>query len=362
MRPYHLLFCVLLCSVLILPAQKKSLVPPNSPEEAALLEALREGDPAKRVALLDACVRKFPTLSAATQAHYFSAYLETKEWDKALESGRKAFEADPEDYAIAANMMKAAQGKGDNAAAVQWGSTAGGLLRKALAAKPEEEPLRSEFDQLAYSTYSAALKEPAGTRRVKALEEFINAFGGGRYVQEAAAALAVAHQQAGSTGKALAGAERAVKLNPNDESMHLLLGEAYLEQKRLDLALAHARSVQRILTTHPQPANMSKAEWAKHVKNHRGAAASIVGRVLMQQEKTEAAIPELNTASELLADNPQALAPVLYNLAYGYAKMRYFLLAKNTVARAVQIPGPYQALARQLEYRINKAMASAPRQ
>ena len=75
----------------------------------------------------------------------------------------------------------------------------------------------------------------------------------------------------------------------------------------------------------------------------------------MQQEKTDAAIPELVSASQALEDNPQALAPVVYNLAYAYAKKGQWAFAKVMVDRAVQIPGPYQKLSQDLRDRIQRA-------
>lgn len=374
MRPRFLFLSFLLAFVLILSAQtqKGTQVPPNSPEEAALLDALGQSDLSRRLALLDAWVQKFPAVAAAAYPHYLSLYVEARDWDKALEFGRKAFEADPEDYEVAANLMKAAQGKGDNAAVVQWGSAFGKAVGKFLAARPEgvdaeewkrrQEPRRLEWEQAEYSTYAAAQQEPAGARRIKALEQYSAGFTGGKYAKDAMTALALAYQQAGNTARMLASAQKAVELDPENEAMNLLLGETYLQQNRFELALRHARTVQKILTSHPQPENMSKAEWAGYLRKLRGATHSVAGRALMQQEKTGAAIPELNSASELLADNPQALAPVLYNLAFGYAKMGYFKVAKTTVARALQIPGPFQGLARELDVKIDRALAQqAPR-
>lgn len=163
-------------------------------------------------------------------------------------------------------------------------------------------------------------------------------------------------EQAEKTAKSPTNPQEILKLDPNNETAHLQLADAYFRQKRLEPALEHARSVIRIVTNKPQPENMSKAVWAKHVKDYRGAAYSIAGQVLMQQDKAQLAISDLKIASELLADNQQALAPVLYNLAFAYAKMRYFTVARTTVIRAEKIPGPYQELSRRLEYQINQAL------
>lgn len=361
------LFFVLSAVTLDLLAGKKQLVAPNSAEEIALLEAVRSGEPAERIARLDAFVQKFPQSAAAAEAHYLRIYMEMKQWDQALAHGKKALEADEGDAEVAADLMKVALGKGDLAAAVQWGSTAGTLLSKDMALKPEgmtdetwktrHDALREERERLEYDTYTTALKETNTARRIKALEQVIDGFGAGKYSKEAPTVLAAAYQLSGNSAKATALAQKAVQADPQSEAMHLLLAESLFAQGRLDPALQHARSVVRILASHAKPESMSAGEWAAYSRKVRGGAHSVAGRVLMQQEKTDAAIPELVAASQALEDNPQALGPVVYNLAYAYAKKGQWAFAKVMVDRAVQIPGPYQRLSQDLRDRIQRVSA-----
>lgn len=357
-----ILLSFLLCvAVLDLLGGKKQFVQPNSAEEVALLEAVRSSDPAQRVAQLDAFVQKFPQSAIAAEAHYLRNYVEMKQWDQALAHGRRAFDADKEDADVAADLMRANQGKGDLAAAVDWGCTAGTLLAQELASGGEsrrEEALRAERERMEYETYTTALKEASAARRTHALEQVMSTFGGGRYARTIPGALAAAYQQSGNSAKAIALAQKAVEVEPDNEAMHLLLAETFFAQNRLDTALAHARSVVRIMASHPRPETMSEGAWATYARKARGGAHSIAGRVLMQQEKTDAAIPELVAAGQALEGMPEALAPVLYNLAYAYAKKGQWAYAQVTVDRVVQIPGPYQRLSQDLRDRIRRAMAT----
>ena len=347
--------CVLCAFVVSLSAaDKKPLVKPDSAEEKALFQARTESDPARRLAMLDAFVQKFPESAPAAHSGYLGHYLETKEWEKALEYGRKAYEADNEDEEVPINLMKAALGKGDLAVAVEWGSVAGALMGKVLA-KPEnadDASLKTQRAQMEYTTFDAALRVKDPAQRAKSLEQLIAGFAGGNYAKLANAALAVAYQQAGDAAKMTASAEKALEVDPQNETMHLLLGETSLGQKRLDQATQHAQSVLKIFETKTRLESMAEADWVNYQKNYRGAAQSIIGRALMQQEKTEAAIPELKSAADLLAGNQEALAPVLYNLAFGYAKLKRLAEARAVLTRAVQIPGPFQKLSRDLAAKI----------
>ncbi len=361
----RLLFLIFVLSAVTLDllAGKKQLVAPNSAEELALLEAVRSGEPAERVARLDAFVRQFPQSAAAAEAHYLKNYIELKQWDQALAHGQRAFAADDGDADVAADMMQAFQAKDDFGGAVQWGCTAGTLLGQEIAAAGEtsrQEVLRAQRDRIEYETYTTALKETNAARRTRALEQVMTAFPGGRYARAIPGALATAYLQSGNPARAVSLAQKAVDVEPDNEAMHLLLAETFFSQNRLDAALTHARSAVRILAFHPRPESMSEGAWAAYVRKARGGAYSIAGRVLMQQEKTDAAIPELVSASQALEDNPQALAPVVYNLAYAYAKKGQWAFAKVMVDRAVQIPGPYQRLSQDLRDRIQRASA-APR-
>lgn len=354
---YRAFLCVLCAFVVLLPAAKKQLVVPNSPEDIALGDAAREADPATRITNLEAFVQKFPAAAAAAQVHYLKTYVELKSWDKALEAGQKAYQADNEDPEVCSNLMTAALGKGDASAAAEWGAKAGEQYGKDLAAKPagmdEEEWKRQQAklttvrEYIEYQAFTAAQSEKDVARRAAAFERVGGAFTG-PYAKAALAQAAAAYQQAGNVAKMNAVAEAALRADPQSEAMHLLLGDADLEQKRLDSAIGHARSVLKIFEGKAKPQNVADADWTTYQNNCRGMAQSIIGRALMQQEKTEAAIPELKAASESLAANPQAAAPVLYNLAYGHAKLKRTADAQATLQKCLAIAGPYRKLCQDL--------------
>src|SRR5258706_14236934 len=131
---FRAFLCVLCVFVVLRSEAKKQLLTPNSPEEIARGDAAREAVPATRVANLDAFVQKYPAAAAASHIHYLKAYVELKSWDKALEAGQKAYQADGEDPEVCSSMMAATLGKGDAAAAAEWGAKTGEQRGKDVAA------------------------------------------------------------------------------------------------------------------------------------------------------------------------------------------------------------------------------------
>jgi tetratricopeptide (TPR) repeat protein len=259
----------------------------------------------------------------------------------------------------AQKQIKAAQEKSDWAGVVQAATSAGSLLAKAIAApKPEsmsdeawkntQERLRAERVQAEYACLDASNKETDPAKRVKLLEQFTTAFEGGDYAKRSLPTLAGLYQQTGNTPKALAMAKAALEVDPNNEGLHLMLADSDLARKQLPSALEHARAAVKILETKKMPEGYTDDSLAKYTKIIGGSAHSIAGQALMQQEKSEAAIPELKSASELLAGNQQALGAVLYNLAFAYAKLRRAPEARAVLAKAVLIPGPFQQLSKDL--------------
>lgn len=362
----HRLLCIVCVCALALPAAKKQLLTPNSAEDVALGDASREADAAQRVSKLDAFVQQYPAAAAAAQAHYLKAYVEMKSWDKALEAGQKAYQADSGDPDVCAGLMQAATGKGDSATAAEWGAKAGEQLGKDMSARPAsmddsdwqkmQANLKAQREYIEYYAFNAAQGVKDAAARATAYERVGNAFAG-PYSKLALAQAAVSYQQAGNGAKMASAAEAALKADPENETMHLLLGEVQLDGKQLAPALEHARAVIKIFESKAKPQNMADADWAAYQKNYRGAAQSIIGRALMQQDNTEGAIPELKLAADNLTANPQALAPVLYNLAFGYAKVKKAAEARATITKCLAIAGPFQKLCQDLQA---KMRAPAP--
>jgi len=89
-----------------------------------------------------------------------------------------------------------------------------------------------------------------------------------------------------------------------------------------------------------------------------GVAHSTLGYAYMKQDKTQAAIPELKTATaQLKGGDDQSYAVALYRLGFAYAKLNKVSESRAALTEAVKIPGPVQQPAQDLLSKVNAARA-----
>jgi tetratricopeptide (TPR) repeat protein len=263
----------------------------------------------------------------------------------------------------AQKQMTAAQEKKNWAGVVQNGVAAAGLIVKALALpKPEsataefwtntQDRWRAQKVQAEYACFNATSQESDPAKKVKLLEQFLAAFEGGDYAKRSLAPLALAYQQAGDKPKALTTAKKVLETEPDNETMHLMLADSDFGSKQLPSAIEHARATVKAIDGKKKPEGYSDDAWSAYTKTVSGTAHSIAGQALMLQDKPEAAIVELKPAVEMLAGNNQLVAPAMYNLAFAYGKLKRMVEARAVLAKLLPIPGPYQALAKDLAAKV----------
>jgi tetratricopeptide (TPR) repeat protein len=141
----------------------------SSPEGMALGAITRETDAAKKQALLEEFVNKFPSSSQSAWAweQLQDGYLQAKDYAKALEAGEKALATDSDNPIPAYENLKAAEGLNDEDAILKWAAETSRLARKAIAAtKPNDADAKARADydlQLDtysdYAVFAVALKE-----------------------------------------------------------------------------------------------------------------------------------------------------------------------------------------------------------
>jgi Flp pilus assembly protein TadD len=84
-------------------------------------------------------------------------------------------------------------------------------------------------------------------------------------------------------------------------------------------------------------------------------AHTTLGKALLNQGNSRAAIAELQQASGALKNEPGALAECLYYLGFAYAKLNRLTEARQVLMQAVEINSPYRQLARDLLAKVNAA-------
>ena len=364
MKKWSLVFVLLLA----IPAfgEKKYKIVPNSPEDKRIMEIQGEPDANKRLAMLDEFAQEFASSEALpyTYQMYSAAYLDLEQYDKAIELGEKAADADDEDLGVRINLVRASLEKQDFARVHKWAVAAMPLYKKAKA-DPMDDLDDDEFDAehtklksylvfLEYSLFQAASR---GTtpERLKYLESFAQTFPESEQIKKLPALYAVAHQQLNDVPKMLEYAEKAIEAEPDNETMLLLLAESRTQQLMAQTKGREPEKVEEVqqlgqrllqaLDAKATPEGVDEAAWEQHLNTFRGAAHSILGRTLMLQEKTEDALKELEAAVPLLEGRSQSLSPVLYFQGFGYAKLRRYEEARPVLERCVEIGGGYAPLA-----------------
>jgi len=365
---------VLMLVLLAIPAfaEKKWKITPDSAEEKALLEIQAESDAAKRLPLLDAFTAKFASSEAlpATYRLYLNAYVETQQYDKALEVADKAFEADNEDFDAAISALRAAQAKSDFPRILRWTSASMPLYAKSLATdtkdldeddlKKRNDALKTTVDFLEYSLWDACTRD-VSPNKTKALEAFTQYFPKSGKIKKVPAQYALFYAQQNDAANLLEWGQKAVAADPEDESALLLLAETYVAQRvKLPEALDLSNQLTKVMAAKQKPENTADDAWNRYISAYAGGAQSVRGRVLMLQEKTAAAIPELQVARKAMAGNPASLSPVLYFLGFAYAKEKRYDEARPVLQEAVKLGGPYATPSQDILNKISPAALKRP--
>ena len=342
--------------------EKKYKIVTDSPEDKRLMEIEGEPDTKKRLAMLEEFAQKFAGSEALpyTYQMYSAAYLELKQYDKAVEYGEMAADADDEDLDALITLVRAALETKDYARVHKWSVAAVPLHTKAKADPMEDlddedfdaehAKLKSYLEFLEYSLFQAAAQDTT-PERVKYLDSFAQSFPESEQIKQLPALYAVTYQRLGDVPKMLESAEKAIETEPENESMLLLLAETRTHQLMAQTEGRKPEEVEEVqqlgerllevVQTKSAPEGVAEADWEHHLNNFRGAGHSIMGRVLMMQEKIEDALKELEAAAPLLEGNVQALSPVLFFQGWGYAKLIRNEEARTVLERCVEMGGAY---------------------
>src|SRR5579859_4746190 len=139
-------------------------IPAGSDADHALTEINATADPAQKLALIDKFSSSLGQGDMAIVADdlYVNYSITQKNYDKAFEYGDKICARDPDNFAKAVNMVRAANEKGDYDKLMGYGEKASGILQRFKAAPPpagteadtwqrqKEATLESNKDNIAY--------------------------------------------------------------------------------------------------------------------------------------------------------------------------------------------------------------------
>jgi tetratricopeptide (TPR) repeat protein len=360
--------CTMLFAAMPAAAQigKSVPVPAGSDADHALTEINATTDPAQKLALID----KFAASAQGDMAivvddTYVNYYLTAKNYDKAFEYGDKLFALDPDNFANAVNMVRAAQEKGDSDKLFSYGAKAADILKRYTASSaPDDEKTRNlenAHDNVVYVQqliFNGAYQTQDPTKRAAELVQFAQMFPDSPYADQAMGVAAASYRQTQNTAKMLEVANGLLAKDPNNVGMLLLLADYYSEKgEQLDKAEADAKKVTAVLADAKKPEGVTDEQWRQQVSLQKGLALSALGQTNIQKKNNAAAVDNLKQASPLLKSDANSYARNQYRLGYALLNLKKVADAKQAFTEAASVESPYK----QPSLDKLKAMAGATR-
>jgi tetratricopeptide (TPR) repeat protein len=326
-------------------------VPAGSDADHALSEINATTDPAQKLALID----KFAASAQGDMVivvddTYVNYYLAAKNYDKAFEYGDKLFAIDPDNFANAVNMVRAASEKGDSDKLFSYGAKAADILKRYKASSvPDEEKkrnLENAHDNVVYVqqlVFNGAYQTQDPTKRAALLVQFAQMFPDSQYADQAMGVAAASYQQTQNTAKMLEVADGLLAKDPNNVGMLLLLADYYSEKgEHLDKAEADAKKVPTALADAKKPDGVTDEQWQQQVSLQKGLALSALGQVNIQKKNNAAAVGNLKEASPLLKSDANSYARNQYRLGYALLNLKKIPEAKQAFTEAASVNSPYK--------------------
>jgi tetratricopeptide (TPR) repeat protein len=316
--------CFLALVLFLLPAlaqdQKQRFVINVGTPEGQMLQAIgQETDDAKKLALMQDFLAKYPKHEGASwvSGQMQSVYLAQKppDYDKVLDAGEKGLASDPTDLDLAYNNLKAAEGKGDPDLVKTWASRTSENARKITTKAPadDDEKQRAEYaKQLdGYCEYalSAVVAKAGDPKKVVELVEALEQINPkSKYLEHVSGVYLVDLGKTGQAAKQCGAAERLGAANSKDVDALIYAADCNLRGNRADRAIAESTRVLEAL------GSKTDAE----VSNRKGALAGranwIAGLAYGSQQKWGLSNKSLRAALPAVKGDPQLAAAAYFSL------------------------------------------------
>ena len=369
------LLLTFLSSTVLLIAQASAqidriVIAAGTDEDRALQAITSEQDAQKRVPMYEEFVQKYssnPQAVAYGNWQLEQAYQST-DTAKALEYGDKALVALPRNLDILVSQVSTAQQAKNNLKLMDYAAK-GGEICNSVAKQPKPEGMsdddfnrkiaddkasaQSNCDFLENSGFNAITAETDPKSRMTEIEKFTAAYPDSKFGEQVSnyAMYTLGPGQLNDQARLVSFGEKALAANPNSLPALLLMANYYAESNSSAKAITYAQKAIEVSKADAPDADKSR-------KLSAGAAHNTIGWAYLKQDKSTSAIPELKTASALLkGQDEQQYARALYGLGFAYGKLNKLTEAREVLTEAANIPGPLQAMSKDLLLKVNSARA-----
>jgi len=338
-------------------------IPAGSDADHAITEINGTADPAQKLALID----KFSStlgqddMAIVADDLYVNYYIAQKNYEKAFEYGDKLFALDPDNFANAVNMVRAASEKGDVDKLMAYGEKVPGILQRFKAAPPptgmeadnwdrqKAATLESNKDNIMYieqAIFLGVYRSTNAAKRAGLLTQFAQLFPDSPFANQALGVAATSYQQAQNVPKMLEVANGLLAKDPNNIGMLLLLSDYYSEKgEQLDKAEASAKKAVALMGTAPKPEGVTDEQWQQQVSLEKGLALSALGQVSIQKKDNAQAVENFKAAAPLLKADEGSYGRNQYRLGFALLNLKRNAEAKDAFTQSASVNSAYKSLA-----------------
>jgi tetratricopeptide (TPR) repeat protein len=341
-------------------------IPAGSDVDKALAE-INAADGAQKLALLEKYSAQLGQGDYAIifDELYVNFYLAQKNYDKTFEYGDKLFAVDPDNFANAGSMIRAAGEKGDVDKLAAYGDKAGAILKRYKESSAPEgtsaeawqstkvQTLAANKDTITYAEqilYTGFYQSPVLAKdpgkRAAMLVRFAQAFPESPYANPALGVAATSYQQAQNPLKMLEVANGLLAKDPDNLGMLLLLSDYYGEKgEQLDKAETYAKKAIALLGGAQKPEGVADDQWKRQTSLQKGLALSALGQVNMEKKDNASAVQNLRAAAPLVQADAVSYARNQYRLGFALVNLKRMPEAKDAFTQAASVNSPYKSLA-----------------
>ncbi len=340
-----ILACALVCAAT---AQKKPFeINAQTPEGALLQTAGQENDEAKKTALYEQFLQKYPKHDGVPMAATTlqAIYAKAGNFDKVMQMADLALAVDPSSVTAGYAALQAAEQKKDDAGIRTWAEKTVEAAKKSLATpKPSDEYEAEEWAKeqdyakqlivrCEYSLATAAIQAQDPKAKADLGEALLQMNPQSPYMAGAAPHYLYGLMQSGRGADASAAAEKLLTLDKTNADWMAVVAEYNLSAKNFEKASAYALMMVGALKNKAAPEGTDAATWEKTRTAKMARAYFIAGDAAYEQKKWDDADTQLRAGLPLMQDNKDLLAPAYFYL--GFANHELARTAKPASRRAI---------------------------